>query len=188
MRPSCLVAATVILGIAPVARAQQPLTTDAQKIADASRAAPAEIVAAATILDWPARPGGEYRVIRRGGNGWTCLPDLPGDANHEPMCLDEEWLGFIKAFLSGTDPVIKRVGLAYMLNTHWQGPNTNWTDTGPTAANHWHKGGSHLMMVVPDAALLAGYPTTPSPNGLPYVMFAGTKYAHVMIPVPDPKP
>ncbi len=187
MSRSFALTAVLILATTSWTAAQQPLATDAQKIADASIAAPQEIVAAATILDWPSAEGGEFRVIRRGTNGWTCLPDAPGDANHEPMCLDAEWFEFVKALVAGADPAVKRVGLAYMLNTHWEGSNTSWTDKAATATNQWHKGGSHLMMVVPDAAMLAGYPTTPSPNGLPYVMWAGTKYAHVMIPVPDPK-
>jgi hypothetical protein len=35
---------------------------------------------------------------------------------------------------------------------------------------------------VPDLASLAGTPTDPA-NGGPYVMYAGTPYAHVMAPM-----
>jgi hypothetical protein len=40
------------------------------------------------------------------------------------------------------------------------------------------------MIIVPDNALLAGLPTDPE-NGGPYVMWKGTPYAHVMVPVAD---
>jgi hypothetical protein len=35
--------------------------TDAEKIADALRAAPAFVTKDAALLDWPSMPGGEYR-------------------------------------------------------------------------------------------------------------------------------
>lgn len=37
------------------------------------------------------------------------------------------------------------------------------------------------MIVVPDLKSLAGMSTDPA-NGGPYVMFAGTPYAHIMAP------
>jgi hypothetical protein len=44
-------------------------TADAEKIADALRAGPDFITDGATILDWPANKGGEYRLLRKGRNG-----------------------------------------------------------------------------------------------------------------------
>ena len=41
-------------------------TTDAEKIADALRAAPNFITDGATIVDYPASKGGEFRVLRKG--------------------------------------------------------------------------------------------------------------------------
>jgi hypothetical protein len=38
------------------------------------------------------------------------------------------------------------------------------------------------MVIVPDNAMLEGFPTDPH-NGGPYVMWAGTPWAHVMVPV-----
>ncbi len=43
--------------------------TDAEKIADALRAAPNFITQGATIADYPASKGGEFRVLRKGM--WT---------------------------------------------------------------------------------------------------------------------
>jgi hypothetical protein len=45
--------------------------TDTEKVADALRAGPAFVTKDATLLDWPAAPGSEYRVLRKGSNEWT---------------------------------------------------------------------------------------------------------------------
>jgi hypothetical protein len=47
-------------------------------MADALKAGPSFITKEATLLDWPAMPGGEYRLLRKGTNEWTCLPAIPG--------------------------------------------------------------------------------------------------------------
>src|SRR6201993_3811319 len=31
--------------------------------------------------------GGEYRVLRKGTNAWTCLPGIPGGPHDEPGCF-----------------------------------------------------------------------------------------------------
>src|ERR1700757_915392 len=36
-----------------------------------------------SILD----SGGEYRVLRKGTNAWTCLPGIPGGPHDEPGCF-----------------------------------------------------------------------------------------------------
>ena len=53
--------------------------------------------------------------------------------------------------------------------------------------NEWlEDGGPHVMMLVPDLAMLEGMSTDPH-NGGPYVMWRGTDFAHVMIPTPPRK-
>jgi hypothetical protein len=77
---------------AQVAGAQSPPqhlpTTDADKIANALRAAPKFITDGATIMDYPASKGGEYRVLRKGSSEWTCLPGPPPGSTHDdPGCF-----------------------------------------------------------------------------------------------------
>jgi hypothetical protein len=43
-------------------------TTDAEKVADALRAAPTFITDGATIVDYPVSKGGEFRVLRQGSS------------------------------------------------------------------------------------------------------------------------
>lgn len=156
-------------------------STDADRIAEALAAAPEEISSQATVLDWPASEGGEFRVLRQGSNGWTCLPDLPGDDNFEPMCNDAHWMSWVKAFASGQEPRVTGVGISYMLSSRWATSNIDPTATAPSADNEWVEGGAHLMMVVPDPAMLDGYPDDPGPG--PYVMWKGTPLVHLMVPM-----
>jgi hypothetical protein len=183
--PALALATLAVAAYVALAEPPQPPKSVAHKIADASRAAPMELVAGATLLDWPEETGGEFRVLREGTNGWNCLPDFPGDSNYAPECFDDEWLAFLKAYLEGQSPSTKRIGLSYMLNARWAVSNTDRTATAPTAHNQWHEGGSHLMLVVPDPAMLEWFPTEPTPKGGAYVMYSGTPYAHLMIPIPE---
>jgi hypothetical protein len=66
--------------------------SDEWKIANALSAGPASITDHATVIDWPANPKNGMshgRVLRQGANGWTCMPDVPGRPQHDPMCVDE---------------------------------------------------------------------------------------------------
>ena len=99
------------LGAAAPAFAQQ---TDEEKIRDALAAAPPQVSTGATVLDWPAEAGADFRVLRQGDNGWTCLPDALNTDGNDPMCLDETWVTWLKAYVGGTEPKFNRTGIGYM--------------------------------------------------------------------------
>jgi hypothetical protein len=64
--------------------------SDEWKIANTLSAGPASITEHAAVIDWPANPKdglSHGRVLRQGANGWTCIPDVPGSARHDPMCV-----------------------------------------------------------------------------------------------------
>jgi hypothetical protein len=66
--------------------------SDEWKIENAVSAGPASITDNATVVDWPLnlKDGHTHgRVLRQGTNGWTCMPDIPGRPQHDPMCADE---------------------------------------------------------------------------------------------------
>jgi hypothetical protein len=158
-------------------------TEDQTKIANAMSAAPEAISRDATILDWPEAPGGEMRQLRAGTNGWVCLPDRPDTDGNDPMCMDEPWMTFMHAVMTRTEPRIDRLGISYMIAEGGvYASNTDPFATGPAPDNEWGFDGPHLMIVVPEAAALEGLPTKRETGG-PYVMYAGTPYAHIMIPV-----
>ena len=41
------------------------------------------------------------------------------------------------------------------------------------------------MLIAPGPDAFAGFPTEPTPEGGAYVMFAGTPYVHLMVPIPE---
>jgi hypothetical protein len=171
---------------APVLVAQTPMTKD-QKIADAMKAAPASISAAATIMDWPAAQGGQMTTLRAGTNGWTCLPDFPGTQGDDPMCVDDVWMSFMNALTSKTPPQIAREGIGYMIAPGGAyGSNKDPFAEKETPTNEWGYDPPHVMLLVPDAHALQGLPTMRQSGG-PWVMWSGTPYAHIMVPVESTK-
>jgi hypothetical protein len=183
--PRILALAILLVAFGWVVAQSVGVPTDEEAIADALSAGPAAITDDATVLAWPTEEGGDFRVLREGTNGWWCIASTPGAAAvglQDPTCEDETWLEFERAFLDGRDPVIDRVGIAYMLSGDAGLSNTDPFATEPTDDNEWHVSGPHVMVLVPDAAMLEGFPTDPHSGG-PYVMYAGTPYAHIMVPV-----
>jgi hypothetical protein len=72
----------------------------------------------------------------------------------------------------------------YMLQGDSGASNTNPYDTKETPDNNWIKTGSHVMIVGSGAKMLAGYPRSAKPDPTqPYVMWPGTPYEHLMLPV-----
>ncbi|MGH9396774.1 MAG: hypothetical protein ACRD18_07970 [Terriglobia bacterium] len=139
--------------------------TDAEKIADALRAGPKLTTSSATILDWPSAPGGEFRVLRKGSNEWTCLPGIPGYPHDEPGCFDPTFLQWMKDSLAGKDPHIETVGISYMYAGAWV-PNLS----GPGPKTQDLHVGPHIMIVSPheDQKELQSFSHDGS-NGMPYV-------------------
>ena len=125
--------------------------TDSGKIADAMRGGPPFVTAHATVLDWPTSPGGAFRVLRAGSNGWSCLSGLPMDSHDEPGCFDPVYLKFVEDGLAGRPSSIETVGISYMYQGKFV-PNKSHQTPG----REFHVG-PHIMVVVPhkDQAELA---------------------------------
>ena len=165
--------------------AQQSQTmSDEEKIADAMSAGPASIAENATIMEWPTTEGGEMAVLREGDNGWVCYPTNPAVLAlgfNDPMCLDQVWQGWLEALLAGGEPTIETTGFSYMLSGDGGASNTDPFATGPTDDNEWHVSGPHTMILLPNQNYEGV--STDHTNGGPYVMWAGTPYAHIMVPI-----
>lgn len=146
-------------------------------IKSAMSAGPSSISADATILDW------EMNVLREGTNEWTCLPDRPDTEGADPWCITGPWLNFLDAYVNQTEPTYEEMGIAYMLAGDSPVSNSDPYATGPTGPEDWVTDlGAHLMIIVPDKSVLEGM-TTDHLNGGPWVMWANTPYAHIMVPI-----
>jgi hypothetical protein len=155
--------------------------TSSDPTASAESAAPASIAHNASIVTMGA--GGQATTVRKGSNGWTCIPDAPDTPGPDPMCFDANAGKWVDAWVHHKPPPAGVVGVMYMLEGGTDASNTDPYATKPTAENNWVKTGPHIM-VVGSKEILAGQPAGAKPDTSgPYVMWAGTPYAHLMVPV-----
>jgi hypothetical protein len=148
------------------------------KIALAESAAPATIATEATIAELDDT--GKLVTLREGTNGWLCLTDMP-EPGEDPACVDAPWQEWFTAFMEKRDPQISQVGVAYMLRGGAAASNEDPFATAPPSGQDWLRDGPHLMIITPNQMELASLPTDHT-SGLPYVMWQGTPYAHIMVP------
>ena len=148
---------------------------EADLVKDALSAAWPGMEEDATVLDW------EGNVLKKGSNGYTCLPTPPEFTVDAPMCMDSEWMRWADDWQNRKDFTPRGLGISYMLAGDGGASNIDPYAEGPTGENEWIREGAHLMIIAP-AELLEAFPTDPY-NGGPYVMWKGTPYAHLMVPV-----
>ena len=159
----------------PVAAAAQQAADKGAKITEALRAAPSGIAAHATAKEW------DGTVLRKGDDAWTCYPS-PHNMPNSPMYMDAVWAKWGEAWMNKKPFKADRIGLAYMLMGDSGSSNTDPYATKPTADNKWVVEGPHLMIIAPDSRMLEGISDDPHSGG-PYVMWKGTPYEHIMLPV-----
>jgi len=178
---------TVLGRMAPVAGqdAASPTVEDAAaKIENAMSAAPSSVAGVATILDNAVDAAGQFVVLREGSNGWFCFPDVPSTPGNDPACYDQTWLDWNYAYLAGEDPNVTVTGLAYMLQGGSDASNTDPFATEPAEGEDWVTSPPHVMILLPGEIDQTLY-STDHTAGEPYIMWAGTPYEHIMMPVAD---
>ncbi len=155
--------------------------SDADLIKSAMTAAPAAIAKGATVIAVGADH--QMRTLRKGTNNFTCMADNPDTPGPDPMCADKNAMGWVEAWLGKKQPPAGKVGVMYMLEGGTDASNTDPYATKPEPNNNWIKTGPH-MMIVGATGMVDAYPRQAKPDtSQPYVMFAGTPYEHLMLPV-----
>jgi len=173
-----LLVTSCIAGLMSTAYADEhKMMSDTELMADLNGAAPAHIVAHATIMNMGA--DGKMKVIQKGTNGWTCM-----DPGAEPMCADEAAMEWVNAWQT-KGPAPQKLGFVYMLKGDGGTSNTDPYAAKKTADNNWVKTGPHVMIMGGEAkSMLMSYPRNPMPDPTnPYVMWPGTPYEHQMLPI-----
>lgn len=151
-------------------------------IKSAEAAAPASIARDAAVITVDA--SGAMKTLREGKNGWTCMADNPKTPGTDPMCMDGNAMKWAQAWMGHKPPPPNNVGLMYMLQGGSDASNMDPWGTTP-ADGKWIETGPHVMVVGADS-LNKLYPADANPDtSKPYVMFGGTPYAHLMIPIGD---
>jgi hypothetical protein len=191
LRIAALVSAAALAGCSPASDTKTDNSVAAQAssrtvdhkdpVASAMAAAPASIAQDAAIVTMDA--AGKMTTLRAGTNGFTCMPDNPATPGPDPMCMDKNAMEWTAAWVGKKTPPAEQPGVMYMLAGGTDASNTDPYATEPTKGGDWIKTGPHLM-IVGSAKALAGYPSGEMPDtAAPYVMWAGTPFAHLMIPV-----
>ncbi len=178
MRHAVASLALAALVAAPVGAAQaRQQSPDAAYMKLIRRAAPPQVVRNATIV---RMDDGKMQTLKQGTNGFTCMTLKDGT----PMCADANAMAWGQARLDHKPPP-DTIGFIYMLAGDHGTSNTDPYATKPEPGNHWVQDGPHVMIVGGAVKeMIAGYPATPDPNiKEPYVMWPGTPYQHLMLPV-----
>jgi hypothetical protein len=158
-------AVTVVLSgqataVSPNVGPVKPPATDADKIRSARSAAPAVIAKDATIMEMPS-----MKVLRKGTNGWTCIPDGPSPGV-DPMCLDKNGMEWADAWMHRKDPSKDKMAVGYMLMGGSDASNTDPFADKPNPGARWVDTGPHIMILnIGDR--FAGYPTTATNTTVP---------------------
>ncbi len=154
------------------------------QIRRALSAAPAGIGAHATVA--VQHKDGGWIVLRHGDNGWTCIPASDGDPEALPACFDGNGLAFIEALGTERPPDPNKPGYSYMLQggSAWSSLDP-FADKLPAGANDYIHIPPHVMILDAKIANESGLPLKEAnpDTHRPFVMFGGTKYAILIIPV-----
>ncbi len=146
-----------------------------ETIANAESAAPAAVTANATIK------AADGTVLREGSNGYTCYPQ---QAIIGPMCNEAVWDGLIGAMMNKEDFSPDSFSVSYMLAGEGSAIGNSNSDpyaTEPEKSEDWIKEGPHLMIAVPNRAMLEGMSRDTSDPM--YVLWGDTPYAHIMVKI-----
>ena len=146
------------------------------------------------IGDFATIIGSDGTVLREGSNGWTCqsgnprtAPKMGWKSAHQamPVCHDDEGMKWMMAFMQGKKPDMERDSYMWMLHGDVGEDNTTPAviNKSDSKSGHWIESGPHLMLMPKDPKSLQNF-STDFTTGAPYVMFAGTDFAHLMIPMP----
>jgi hypothetical protein len=179
---SAAAAADTMRMAGPMAGPAKLSAADKAAIASAMSAAPEAVAKNATIVNMGAN--GMLVTLRAGTNGFTCLPDDPSTPGVDPMCADANAMIWLNAWMAHKSPSEGKVGFIYMLMGGSDASNTDPFAVRPPAGTHWIKTGPHVMVVGASPEFYAAYPKGPEPDTtVPFVMWAGTPYQHLMAPV-----
>lgn len=178
MKKFCLSAFALTIAGIGLAHAQD----DEDVIKNAMSAAPEAIGLNAKVVTFNEE--GELVTLREGTNNFTCFPDDPNTPANDPMCADENATAWTLAWINKTDPPTGDVGFAYMLQGGSTPGNLDPYATEPPEGEDWLDEPPHVM-IFNLSELPEDYPN-PGANpdvSQPWVMWPGTPYEHLMLPV-----
>ncbi len=98
------------------------------------------------------------------------------------MCLDKVAMAWAQAWMTKKEPNLTATGIGYMLQGGGSPSNMDPHAKKPAAGQKWMKEPPHVMIFVPGKLDQKVY-TTDEHSGGPWIMWAGTPYEHLMVPI-----
>ncbi len=148
---------------------QLPADSRIYKINSARSAAPGTVSREALILDHPPNDTTRGEQLVLGANGYTCWPDDPKTEANDPLCEDEGGREWEYARAAHRAPRVAGAGFIYKLQGDAEEP-------------------PHVAIVMGNPQrTLAGLPTQRSETR-PWVKYAGTPYALLIVPIGPRQP
>jgi len=150
-----------------------------EQIKLALSAAPLRISKDASVM----LPGEEGKMVevKKGTNGFTCIPTVNNRPDPDPMCYDAAVGQWVEALQKKADKPGNTVpGISYMARGgyHWEKDGKVLMDEAPGAK--FVKEPPHWMMMWPFTSVDTQLPSRPNPSGV-WIMFDGTPFAHLMV-------
>ena len=115
-------------------------------IDSATSAAPAAIARDAAVM--MIGDDGALKELRKGSNGFTCMPDSPATPGPDPMCMDANAMKWAAAWIGHKPPPAETVGLIYMLAGGTDASNVDPYGKTPRGGADWVKTGPHVMIPI----------------------------------------
>lgn len=171
-----------MLTLTLLATAPALAASDADLIASAEAAAPMAVSMNAAV--YAPQADGSMKTLREGKNGFWCMPDDPSTPGPDPMCGDANAMEWAMAWIGKSEPPKGKTGLVYMMMGGPAQSNLDPFATKPPEGSDWIMDRPHVM-IVNFGESMAGYPTKQEKPDTtqPYVMWGGTPYQHLMVPV-----
>jgi hypothetical protein len=127
----------------------------------------------------------EARTLSKGSNNFTCIPEDPINPAKDPNC-DANGLEWVMALVNKKEPPKGKVGFDYMLQGGTTASNVDPFATKPPAGMQWMKEPPQVMVFdYGGEAVTKDYPRPGEMADMtqPWVMWAGSPYEHLMLPV-----
>ncbi len=157
--------------------------TPAWKVAEALSAGPDWLAGLATVAEWPLVDTAQFAIVRPGTGGWTCFPDLPLSPRPDPLCADDRFLQWITLWRArGAAPALGAMGVAYVYRGMQVASAADPLKIRPDSGKAWVDLPPAVLIAMPSPAAERGLPAKPSTEG-PWVLWAGTPWALVVVPV-----
>jgi len=152
------------------------------KAAQALAAGPDWLAGLATIAQLPAVDSAPIEILREGTGGWTCFANVPASPRKAPLCVDEQFLGWVKALRAHAQtPALSEMAIAYALQGLHVASATDPLKANPDSGKPWVDIPPAVLIGMPNTQAFRGLPTAPRATQ-PWVLWGGTPWAVMVVP------